>query len=115
MRPRFFLLAPLALTLAACAPSPDVTDRTPVATAAGERPTEAGPHDLSRCGASDLSDTAGKYLVAGTAGPNEVDEDALPFPHRILGPGDAMTKDFRPERLTIFVTETGRIQRLQCG
>lgn len=114
MRMPVVLLAPLALTLAACAPSPGVDDRAPIATA-DERPTEAGPYDLSRCGASDLSGAVGKFLVAGTAGPREVDEDALPFPHRILKPGDPMTKDFRPERLTLFVTETGRIQRLQCG
>ncbi|WP_404382093.1 I78 family peptidase inhibitor [Caenispirillum salinarum] len=114
MRPRLVLLAPLALTLAACAPTPGADDRAP-ATAAAERPTEAGPLDLARCGAADLSDAPGKYLVAGTAGPNEVNEDDLPFPHRILGPGDPMTKDLRPERLTIFVTETGRIQRLHCG
>jgi hypothetical protein len=94
------LLTPLAL-LAACAP----TDTRPVDT--------AGP-DLSTCGGTPQSSAIGHYLVAGTAGPNEVNEDDLPPNTRVLRPTDPMTRDFRPDRLTVFIDETGRILRLQC-
>lgn len=33
---------------------------------------------------------------------------------RILPPDAAMTMDFRPDRLNIFIDENGLIERLQC-
>lgn len=98
----------LALALTACGYRYDLATTD-------DRPTEAGPHDLSRCGASDLADAPGKRLVEGEAGSGEVSQAMLPFPHRVIAPGESMTQDFRPERLTILTDETGRVTALRCG
>lgn len=33
---------------------------------------------------------------------------------RVVGPDDAMTMDFRPDRLTIHTDKDGRIERFRC-
>lgn len=34
---------------------------------------------------------------------------------RFIGPGDAVTQDFRPDRLNVTLDERNRIARLGCG
>lgn len=34
---------------------------------------------------------------------------------RWIGPGDAVTQDFRPDRLNVHLDERGRIRRVVCG
>lgn len=34
---------------------------------------------------------------------------------RVIRPGDAVTMDFRPERLNFDIGEDGRIRRIYCG
>lgn len=36
------------------------------------------------------------------------------LPVRVISPGDAVTEDFRPERLNLYVDEKGWIQRIEC-
>ncbi|SOD99815.1 I78 family peptidase inhibitor [Caenispirillum bisanense] len=105
-------LVPLALTLAlaACAEAPRQETATPEPAAAAE----GTPDDLSSCGASALAGSVGDFLVAGTAGPGEVNVDDLPQPNRIIGPGMAMTMDYRRDRLTVEVDGRGRILSLRC-
>lgn len=46
-----------------------------------------------------------------------VDDAAFDWPAqklRIVGPGQAMTMDFRPDRLTVSYDKAGRITSLQC-
>lgn len=109
------LLIPLALTaaLAACAseaPRQDAAAPAPEPAPAAEGTSD----DLSSCGASALAGSVGDFLVAGTAGPGEVNVDDLPQPHRIIGPGMAMTMDYRRDRLTVEVDGRGRILSLRC-
>ena len=45
----------------------------------------------------------------------EIDRASLPAPHRIYGPGDAVTMDYRPERLNIVVDEDDTVVEVKCG
>lgn len=44
-----------------------------------------------------------------------VHTDSLPRPHRVYGPGDAVTMDYRPDRLNIIVGDGGEIIEVKCG
>ena len=44
-----------------------------------------------------------------------VHTDSLPRPHRVYGPGDMITEDYRPDRLNIVVGENGVIAEVKCG
>lgn len=37
------------------------------------------------------------------------------LPHRVIRPGDPVTRDYRPERVNIAVDATGRVTRVFCG
>jgi hypothetical protein len=39
----------------------------------------------------------------------------LPSPVRIIHPGDAVTRDYRLERLNFHIDAEGRIERIDCG
>lgn len=110
------LLVPLALTvaLAACAAEAPRQETAAPAPESAPATGEAAPDDLASCGATALSGSVGDFLVAGTAGPGEVNVDDLPQPHRIIGPGMAMTMDYRRDRLTVEVDGRGRILSLRC-
>lgn len=104
------LIPAAALCLLAAACTQDAAD--PVA----DRVTmEPYPAKLARCGAADLAPAIGDVLVKGPAGPGQVSEAALPFPHRIMVPGEAYTMEYRPERLIVEVDETNMITGLRCG
>ncbi|GAA0584483.1 I78 family peptidase inhibitor [Caenispirillum bisanense] len=102
--------------LAACAPPPGSAGqdaRTPVAAPPAEPPP--APGDLAACNGEALAGAVGRFLVHGTAGPDEINQDTLPQPHRVLKPGMAYTMDFRPDRLNVEVDGTGRILSVRCG
>lgn len=63
--------------------------------------------------ASDCPAEAYQVLVGQQA--SEIDEASLPVPHRIYGPGDAVTMDYRPNRLNIVVGEDGTVVEVKCG
>lgn len=39
----------------------------------------------------------------------------LPSPVRIIRPGDAVTRDYRVERLNFYIDAEERIERVACG
>lgn len=120
---RALLLTGIALTLAACTqpesqvpapsetpvPTPTVQPAPPAPPSEGTEPKPAA----DECGAGKL----GSYLNQ----PAAVDTMAkirLTIGHdriRTINPGDAVTMDFRPDRLNVEIGEDGRIKRLRCG
>ena len=93
---RIVILA--ALTAAACAPA--------------EAPGGAGP-------ASGQCDTARLGALAGRAFTDSLRTDALrrsgARTARVIRPGDAVTMDYRADRLNIHLTAAGRVERFACG
>lgn len=94
MRFQPLLLAPvLAMTLAACEPLPD-DSVTP------EPSTD-------ECKASSYQGLVGQ--------PREVlNQMNFPIGTRQIGPNDAVTADFRPDRLNIEYGDSGRIEKVSC-
>jgi hypothetical protein len=45
----------------------------------------------------------------------EVPRSAMPDNYRVVGPDDAMTMDYRPDRLTIRVDEQDVVESMACG
>lgn len=123
MRKPLILLT--AFTLAACGPAdervpmpsgtpaPLSTDQpAPPSGSAQPKPGAVTPA-ADECGADRLggylnqpatSDTLAKIRAA--AGHERI---------RTIRPGDAVTMDFRPDRLNIEIGDDGRIKRLRCG
>ncbi|GGH04346.1 MAG TPA: hypothetical protein DF715_08125 [Oceanicaulis sp.] len=46
---------------------------------------------------------------------SEIDASTLPVPYRIYGRDEAVTMDYRPERMNVIVGENGRVERVTCG
>jgi hypothetical protein len=46
---------------------------------------------------------------------NAIDTADLPKPIRIIYPDQAVTADYRPERLNIKIGKLGRIEQVFCG
>ena len=85
----------LLLALAACATNPPL-DTTP-----------AGVRDL--CGAAQHQDLVGQPREA-------VSERSFRAERvRLISPGMAVTMDFLPDRLNIFLGEDDRVRELRCG
>jgi hypothetical protein len=67
--------------------------------------------------AQDADDTCGAIGLQGLIGQTGAIVEMLYFPDRIIrihGPEDALTLDYRPERLNILVDE-GVIDTIRCG
>ncbi len=90
---------PILILLAACAapPAPEEARLAP----------EAAPVDLAFCQGDPFADSVGQPVSAIQAD--------LPDRTRVLGPDDLATQDYRIDRLNVYVTESGIIQRLTCG
>ncbi|WP_421858297.1 I78 family peptidase inhibitor [Oceanicaulis sp.] len=87
------------LTLTACASSPSMKNPN-----AGADPMP----EPQPCAAE-----AYQVLVGQPVG--GVHTDSLPRPYRVYGPGDAVTMDYRPDRLNIVVGDDGEIIEVKCG
>ncbi|SCY79175.1 I78 family peptidase inhibitor [Paracoccus tibetensis] len=89
------LLAALAgaALLAACEPMP--TEPAPPAPPADE------------CGAAGYQGLIGQRREV-------LGQMTFPMNTRVIGPDDAVTADFRPERLNIEYGRNGRIERVSC-
>ena len=81
-----------ALTLVACAPASDGPNRVPL---------------TGTCDAAGYSAMVGLNIAAVTL-PADLEQ-------RVIYPGQAVTMDFRPNRMNIEVSETGTIRRIYCG
>lgn len=90
---------PALVLLAACAET----------TAPVETPTstDAAPVDLAFCQGEAFADSIGQ--------PVSTIQAQLPERSRVLGPDDIATQDYRIDRLNVYVTGSGIIQRLTCG
>ena len=88
------LLALPFLALAGCVePVPPVTPEEP---------------DADLCKASALQGLVGQpRTVLGTM--------LLPAGTRVIGPGDAVTMDYRTDRLNIETDAAGRVTKVRCG
>lgn len=90
MKQTFALLAS-AVALLACAP-PEGTTSVPL---------------TGTCDAVSYSAIVGLNIAAVTL-PADLEQ-------RVIYPDMAWTDDYRPNRLNIFVSETGTIRRISCG
>lgn len=59
------------------------------------------------CAPQDYQQLIGRNIGAVTLPAN--------LPQRIISPGDALTEDFLPYRINVFVDEKGWIARITCG
>lgn len=91
------LAAVFALGASACAPTDPATPEPPM-------PTE----NTDACGASKLAHLVGKPITDAAVPP------ASPTVRHIR-PGDAVTEDYRLERLNIYVTDADVIEKVNCG
>jgi hypothetical protein len=118
MPPRLGLFSTvLILALVACTQPENGTPDTPtpVASAQPAPPSDSAEPEpaANECGANKL----GAYLnqlptsdamlkIRTTIGHERI---------RTINPGDAVTMDFRSDRLNVEIGEDGRIKRLRCG
>lgn len=112
MRTSLFVVLPLCAVLSACATgSTDGAGAPPPAplASAGIQPIEDGP----ACKPEVLPGYVGK-----TATPELLEEirSRSGARHMRVGkPGMAMTMDFRPDRVTLYVDADNRIESISCG
>lgn len=100
---RLTVAALMAFAATACAAMPGAAPDSAPPTA-GDRAPGAG----ATCAADAYQVLVGQRAV-------EVDRASLPAPHRVYGPGDAVTMDYRPDRLNIVVGEDGTVVEVKCG
>ena len=86
------------LGLAACVPEQE-------AEAMKKDPRVKG--DISECNSHNIPDLVGQVFDASM-----VPQGALV---RVIKPGDAVTMDFRPNRLNISLDAQGRVKSMRCG
>ncbi|KAF9885963.1 hypothetical protein FE257_012138 [Aspergillus nanangensis] len=58
---------------------------------------------------------AGKTISESTNDVNSFPKKDLPDSHRILKPGDAMTMDYRPDRLNVHTDDSGVVHDVNFG
>lgn len=98
---RTLLAALSVLAFAGCTPPPEVH-------APGSAPSPAPGDQADTCGAKALAHLIGKPLTDSAVPP------ASPAVRHIR-PGDAVTEDFRIDRLNIYVTRADVIETIICG
>ncbi|MBN8814790.1 MAG: hypothetical protein J0J06_05005 [Sphingomonas sp.] len=86
----------VALTLLACAPQPPL-------------PGPAG----KACSTARLGKLTGKVATVGLA--NEALKRSGATTSRAIGPGDAVTMDYRADRLNIHLDAKGNVDHFTCG
>lgn len=99
MRSSFFLFT-ACVALAACQPKIDTAEIEAIdneAVAAG-----------TTCGADKL-----QYLVGTPV--SDLDRSVLSASHRVIGPNDLITYDFRPQRVNVTYGKNGNIVAVRCG
>lgn len=104
------LTALLALSFAAaCTPTEPANEAAePVAAAPPSEPAPPPAEDPDACKASTYASLIGKPLSDTGVPPASPDV-------RHIRPGDAVTEDYRLERLNIYVTADDIIEKVNCG
>lgn len=95
------LMTTAAAFLAGC----DMVDTAP---AGDDMPDNLPPAAEDTCGAAGFANLIGQPREAAEAAP-------LPANARIVGPDDAVTMDFSPERLNVLLDTNNLVDRLTCG
>lgn len=75
------------------------------------------PGEPDECGANILQDRIGEAVTGSTTDDLQVGGERVVVSAnavRVVGPGDAMTMDFRSDRLTIDVDEDGNLVSARC-
>ncbi|WP_367311468.1 I78 family peptidase inhibitor [Aaestuariibius violaceus] len=85
------------LALAACEPSPSVS----------EEPGGLDKLTPDTCGAADYESLVGSNIAAVTL-PSSLND-------RVIGPGDIVTQEYSPGRINFRVDENGVILSVTCG
>lgn len=98
---QWVLMTTAVAFLAGC----DTVDMTPVGDA---MPDNLPPAAEDNCGAASFANLIGQPREAAEAAP-------LPVSSRIVGPDDAVTMDFNPERLNVMLDANDIVARLTCG
>lgn len=91
------------LTLAAVLPL--------AACATTSKPEEVS--DLIGCGETQVADLVGKPWTEALRAPTLKRTGARAI--RVIAPGDAVTMDYRTDRLNIETDAAGRVARIKCG
>ncbi len=92
-------LFPILILLTACS--------EPTAPQNAALTPEEAPVDLAFCTGEPFADAIGQ--------PVSTIQAQLPERSRVLGPDDIATQDYRIDRLNVYVSGAGTIQRLTCG
>ncbi len=100
---RIIAICLAALFMTACQTMPDQTDSTgpdyPVVDRTGEG---------RECAAEQYQVLIGQRV-------SEIHTESLPSPRRVYAHGDAVTMDYRPDRLNIVTDESGIVISVRCG
>ena len=101
MMPRTTLLAPAlaALALAGCIPP-------------ANPPETAPPAEANQCGASKVMKHLNALPTEDVLAAIRSGSGAASI--RVIHPGDAVTMDYRPDRLNVEIGADGRIKSLRC-
>ena len=76
-------------------------------------PKAQGLADVSGCGDAKVADLIGKRWTEALRAPTQKRAGVREL--RVIAPGDAVTMDYRPDRLNIETDAEGRVVRLKCG
>jgi len=76
-------------------------------------PKAEGLPDGAGCGDGKAADLIGKRWTEALRAPTQKRTGARDL--RVIAPGDAVTMDYRPDRLNIETDAEGRVVRLKCG
>lgn len=106
------------------APAPVTVTPAPMPTTQPAPPSDAAKADpgaisplpppaADACGAGKLADYLGQLPTTETIA--RIQTLAGHGRIRVIKPGDAVTMDFREDRLNVEIGEDGRIKRLRCG
>ncbi|PYE84284.1 I78 family peptidase inhibitor [Pseudoroseicyclus aestuarii] len=96
---------PLLLILAACGASSTPPGAVPPT---GAQPPALPDAGQDSCGAAEHGDLVGQPVTA-------LERELILGQVRIQRPGDMVTMDFQPERITFHIDEAERISRIACG
>jgi hypothetical protein len=96
------------LLIAALASGPSFAEKTGTA-----RPKLAHPPALESCDAEDLQPWIGKAFPSD--GVDRAREATGSTVVRVVRPGEAVTMDFRADRLTVMLDAAGKVVSARCG
>ena len=101
MKPYIVLVVSLVL-LAGCAADLDTNPQPAL-----NESNSSGLDEEDACGAEELQSFVGEPVTALS--------DSVVADARVIRPGDAVTMDYRPDRLNVYLDADDVIERIVCG